>query len=54
MHGKGSTRLSLVFDVVVVGGWACLTEFALHLSRRHQRPIKYFMSTAFFELAWEG
>jgi len=28
-----------------------MSEFALHLSRPHQRPIKYFMSNACFELA---
>jgi len=35
-------------------GRQCPTGFALHLSRPHQRHIKYFTSTAFFELAWEG
>ena len=31
-----------------------MAETALHLSRPHQCPIKYFTSTAFFEVAWEG
>jgi len=31
-----------------------LTEFALHLSRLHQRPNKYFTSTTFFEIIREG
>jgi len=31
-----------------------MSELALHMSRPHQRPIKYFMSNACFELAWEG
>ena len=31
-----------------------MSDCALHLSRPHQRPIKYFMNTAFFEVAWEG
>jgi len=29
-----------------------MSDCALHLSRPHQRSIKYF--TAFFELAWDG
>jgi len=31
-----------------------MSDCALHLIRPHQRPIKYFTSTAFFEVEWEG
>ena len=30
-----------------------MSEFSLHRSRPYQHPIK-FISSAFFELAWEG
>ena len=38
----------------LVHGSAIMSDCALHLSRPDQCPIKYFMGTAFFEVAWEG